>query len=452
MTAQEQLYWKSKYSELKAKYEHMEKGFKANEVLLCKTMAKLAVTVKGLSDDLDPYLERVQLAMRKKLKQEDIGKELELFANELLKEAKARNKGSEVSVIDSNAMRQNLVSILENAQIPDVFSEQTQNIKLKIHSDSPLDKVVEDIMTLILAVNDYLQKEQHSVTQFLTKIHDQLADLGLQATGFNQANESVSRKRSKFDEDLSSQMLELQETAENATQLDSIKELVHHRLTNITRQIQTLSEQEKTEREEVQKELDRMTIRIREMERESVTLKDQLERAYTQATQDPLTKLPNRLSFDNRLKNEIARWKRYKSPVTLLIWDIDFFKKINDSYGHKSGDKALVIIAELLSRNCRQTDFVSRYGGEEFVMLLPDTNVAQALFVAEKLRKIVEKTRFRVNDEHLSITVSCGVAQINEGDSTDTLFDRADKALYQAKKEGRNRCCTLGNPLDKSST
>lgn len=443
MSSQEQLYWKAKYSELKVKYEQMELMFNGNEALLCKTLAKLSIKCKGLSDELDPHLDKVQQAMSKKLKQHDLTKEIETFATALVGETKSRQKTDRVAAMESDALRRNLMSILDNAQIPEAFSEKMLSVKMSIFSEEPLDVVTEAIVAMIVSVNNHLQNEQKSVAQFLTKIHDQLSDLGIQATDFNTVNESVTMKRSKFDEDLSSQMLELKETADNATQLDSIKELVHGRLTNIAKQIQILSEQERTERAEVQKELDRMTTRIREMESESVTLKDQLERAYMQATQDPLTKLPNRLSFDNRLKNEIARWKRYKNPVTLLIWDIDYFKKINDTYGHKSGDKALIVIADLLSKNCRQTDFVSRYGGEEFVMLLPDTNAAQALFVAEKLRKIVEKTRFRFNEELLPITVSCGMAQVCNDDSSESLFERADKALYQAKHGGRNRCYTL---------
>lgn len=176
------------------------------------------------------------------------------------------------------------------------------------------------------------------------------------------------------------------------------------------------------------------------MESESSDLKLKLSIALDRALRDPLTGLGNRMAYDNRLDLEITRWQRHKSPLTLIIWDIDHFKKINDTLGHKAGDKTLKIIAKLLSENCRHLDFLSRFGGEEFTMLLPETDQESALTLANKLRKIIEKTRFNSGNGFLTITLSCGISQFREGDTAESIFDRADKALYQAKQMGRNRC------------
>jgi diguanylate cyclase len=155
---------------------------------------------------------------------------------------------------------------------------------------------------------------------------------------------------------------------------------------------------------------------------------------------DPLTDLPNRLAYDERVAIEIARSKRYNTVLSLLMWDIDLFKKINDNFGHKAGDKTLILIASLLSQHCRETDFVSRFGGEEFTMLLSDTNAQSALTTANKIRNIVEKTAFNSNGKKIAITISCGITQFIGSDDDESAFIRADKALYQAKSNGRNQC------------
>jgi diguanylate cyclase len=139
----------------------------------------------------------------------------------------------------------------------------------------------------------------------------------------------------------------------------------------------------------------------------------------------------------------MARWKRYHSALSLIIWDIDRFKNINDSYGHKAGDKVLLLIAKQLSDHSRATDFISRFGGEEFTMLLPNTDGQSALILANQLRQIVEKTGFNAGGASVDITISCGITEFIPNDTDETAFERADKALYQAKEQGRNRCCLL---------
>ena len=138
---------------------------------------------------------------------------------------------------------------------------------------------------------------------------------------------------------------------------------------------------------------------------------------------------------------EVKYCKRYKTPLTLIIWDIDHFKRINDAYGHKAGDKTLELVARLMLNNCRETDFIARYGGEEFVMLLPNVCAEQALIAAEKIRHVISQTDFNYNGESVELTISCGISDFKESDlQHDEVFNRADNALYQSKENGRNQC------------
>lgn len=248
------------------------------------------------------------------------------------------------------------------------------------------------------------------------------------------------KKRDNLDRDVAAQMADLQSKSANATQLEPLKQLIGMRLQSISQQIQQHNLKDQGEREKNQRELKALMQRIKEMERETVELKSRLDAAQQKATYDSLTGLPNRQALDDRLAEEIARAKRYGKPLSIAVWDIDFFKNINDTFGHKSGDKALIIIAKLLSKFCRETDFVARFGGEEFVTLLPETEAKNALLVVDKLRAIVERSGFKANGENVSITLSCGLTQYVEGDTNESLFVRADGALYQAKQGGRNQC------------
>ena len=155
---------------------------------------------------------------------------------------------------------------------------------------------------------------------------------------------------------------------------------------------------------------------------------------------DVLTGIPNRLAYEKKVAEEVARWKRFGHPLSVAVWDVDFFKKVNDTFGHKAGDKVLKTIAQLLNERIRETDFLARYGGEEFVMLLPGTKEEETLRLVNDLREKVASCGFHYHGDPVSITVSCGVSCFRENDNLETVFERADQALYRAKRNGRNQC------------
>jgi diguanylate cyclase len=157
---------------------------------------------------------------------------------------------------------------------------------------------------------------------------------------------------------------------------------------------------------------------------------------------DPLTSVFNRMGYNEGIGREFARWKRYGGELSLLTFDLDFFKSINDSYGHAAGDKVLASVAALLRKQIRQCDVLCRLGGEEFAVILPETNVYGAAAIADKLRASIASSQFRFKDQPVPVTVSIGAAEFRGADTQEDVFERADRALYLAKKGGRNRCCT----------
>lgn len=153
---------------------------------------------------------------------------------------------------------------------------------------------------------------------------------------------------------------------------------------------------------------------------------------------DALTGLYNRRHFNAELEREFMRSKRYGGNLCIAIIDIDFFKKINDTYGHLCGDYVLKEVAYLILGNFRKTDMVFRYGGEEFVVLMTETSLENSLIPLERLRKTIENNNFIFKGEKIKVTISIG-AETNHTESTEEFLNNADKALYQAKQSGRNQ-------------
>lgn len=171
--------------------------------------------------------------------------------------------------------------------------------------------------------------------------------------------------------------------------------------------------------------------RVVELEQETIT--------------DPLLGIFNRRFLDRRLQEELLRAQRHGLPLSLMLLDIDFFKKVNDTWGHQNGDIVLKHLAKLLVDTLRQTDLVARFGGEEFVLLLPHTHQGDARMLAERLRRTVEQTPVLITTsddgyQELRVTISIGLSCMQqENDNCCDMLERADKALYQAKQTGRNR-------------
>jgi diguanylate cyclase (GGDEF)-like protein len=155
---------------------------------------------------------------------------------------------------------------------------------------------------------------------------------------------------------------------------------------------------------------------------------------------DELTKLYNRKSYNKRLEEFLSLKKRYKTKFSMIMYDIDDFKYVNDTYGHKVGDEVLVKMSQVVKSMIRENDYIFRIGGEEFVILLPETGLESAISVAEKVRKSIEEKLKYITDK--TITISLGVSESNESDTEDTIFKRVDGLLYESKNNGKNQVTT----------
>jgi diguanylate cyclase len=497
--------WKDKYLKL-LDTQQKPSGVgndREKEELLCKTIIRLSLAASGFDNTLDKHLQTIRDHLEQGIDSATLKQDLGHFADTLGNFSGAANKPSPetkflfdfllrqytdapqqsalLALRDANALgnqeqlfntllaiinldvsstqapngvadqidikivSDQLLRLLEGIDIPTVFSLQANAVKeelVAVNSATPFAIVLDRSISLLLKIKQHNQLERQDIDKFLVHITEQLTELDQTVHGANAVALESELSRSKLDQSVSKQIEALQATSSNATKLESLKEIINDRLIKITLEIQDYNQKETARRKKIQLQLEELTQKVKEMDAESSDLKSKLAHASAQAFRDALTGLPNRLAYEDRLQNEFARWKRYQSPLSLIIWDIDLFKRANDEFGHKYGDEVLRTISKKLSEHCRETDFISRFGGEEFTMLLPNTDKQMAIRLANQLRYIIEQTDFNYNGKQFTpITISCGVTEFIDDDTQETAFERADRALYKAKQQGRNQCC-----------
>ena len=344
---------------------------------------------------------------------------------------------------DQPSSQELLIRLLEQLIVPLDIQPDVDAMKQRLEGHIAVEEwrlVLKDVASLINAIRSQMQQEKHEFENFLQQLTDRLVEMDDFLRIETESNQVAERDGQVFDQTVKGHVQEMRDDVGQATSLEQLKGHVEQRLDEMAAHILSYRETENIRLHEAQKNVDEMQTRMSSMEHETDKLKQIIVKKNRQAMVDVLTEIPNRLAYEQKVEDEIARWKRFARPLTLVMWDVDLFKKVNDSYGHKAGDKVLKTIAQLLNSRIRETDFLARYGGEEFVMLLPGTDEAETLSLVNELRSKVEECGFHYHGERVVITVSCGVSGFREEDALAQVFERADKALYQAKENGRNQC------------
>jgi diguanylate cyclase len=211
---------------------------------------------------------------------------------------------------------------------------------------------------------------------------------------------------------------------------------------NTTEQIQAIVQILLANSSKAQRDAEDLRARLKSAQTETVEMQQRLVKAEKLASLDGLTSLPNRRAFEEFLNVAVTRSHADGTPLSLVMADLDHFKRINDKYGHPTGDAVIKTFAKILSENVRSTDMVARYGGEEFAIVLPRTPLGNASFVVERIRNLTSSTDWVDPSNGRSIdgiTASFGIAEIVDGEAPQGIVKRADKKLYLAKQNGRNR-------------
>jgi diguanylate cyclase len=315
--------------------------------------------------------------------------------------------------------------------------KKVQVIRARLDATTTADgfiKTLEELRDLMM--QSYLSANQAFAT-YLKNVNQELADIYSVVGGAVESETSRRSASESLQSSVRKGMETLESNTESANDLTQLKNLVQSQIGNIRQALDHYQQSEQTQGQ-LASQLDALAIKIKVMEDDAEKSRSVLEKQRFKALHDPLTELPNREYYNERAHYEYQRWQRYNRPLTLAVFDIDHFKKINDSHGHQAGDRVLKVIGRSVAKRLREVDFFCRFGGEEFVAIMPETSLVDAMPVLDTIRAAIANASFNYKDQLISITLSIGATEFKTGDDLEVAFSRADEALYAAKSSGRN--------------
>ncbi|AMS15037.1 hypothetical protein A3218_12325 [Pseudomonas chlororaphis] len=332
-----------------------------------------------------------------------------------------------------------LLGLLDDLSLPERHRPQAESMRDRLQHGLnwyELLPILDDLAVLMLAITD---SGQHEFEAYLKRLNERLESFqsNLQAASEGHADSSSAAR--EMDTQIREQVDGLQSSVQEAADLDDLKQVLESHLEGLLGTMDHHQKQRDEREKEVAARLQSLAERVSSMEQEAQGYREHLEEQRQKALIDPLTGLPNRAAWSERLEHEVAQWQQHGNTLLLAMLDLDHFKRINDNYGHLAGDKVLKIIAGVLRKRLRGNDFIARFGGEEFVLLIPDTTWPVGARLAETLRAAIEACPFHFKGERVTITMSIGMSAFKPGERSDLVLKRADQALYRAKEAGRNR-------------
>lgn len=300
----------------------------------------------------------------------------------------------------------------------------------------------EALHTLLKTLTDHLlnlEKRQHKMSVFVEDVFAKF--VGLQAeltTSFGNSIDFVEKDLA-MDKKL---LTDAQDMHRILRSEDSIEYMKTKMLDSFSSFVNTFGQKTDTKKghlDDIVKEYSSVNTELEQYKKQVAQLQSDLDKYKNESVTDHMTGLYNRKYMDLKLSEEIERFKREKRPFCIVMADIDKFKSVNDTYGHQVGDQVLKHMAKLIKENIRKTDFAFRYGGEEFMIMLVNADVRNAVHVSEQIRKKLEATNFSLKDLSFNVTSSFGVAQFSADDTPESCIKLADSRLYTAKQTGRNK-------------
>jgi len=336
-----------------------------------------------------------------------------------------------------------LMELLERLSLPNDLSKKATKIRHRIETGidgEELPDIIHEIADIVSTLGTQAVTEKHEYEEFLKTLTTRLNELEKHISQTGEQDEKAFEERSVISKAVETEVSGLRSHVEEAEDLEHLKTSVSERLDVLNQHFEKYKTSDQNRFEQSQKQIKQLNKRLQEMEKESSELRDSAEKSRELALKDALTGIWNRQALNENLEKEYVRWQRYQKPLSIVIWDIDFFKRVNDNYGHAAGDKVLKTIATIFKQATRDADFIARFGGEEFVGIFPETRLEDALTLANKIRTKVETSKFHYENKPVPITASAGLATFRPNDTIDDVFKRADAALYRSKEAGRNTC------------
>lgn len=439
--------------------EQLPKGLKnkLKKVQRKSNSTDAAAVMHSIADVIQSYVSEVESDLEEN-KQQVVKKEKTGFFARLFSKQKksVQDSNMNISVTTENhsillnrksdtylpqKVKDSLQLLVDQLSSMDGYSEIAEQLNQKINKINKIEQLSQILEMITSAFIEVSDQEHIQFETFLKTLNTRIKRVNEFINQTLQFSKNTNTDSKQLNLDLNSNLSDIKNSLSNAATLDDAKTAVFSHMDNIINQINQYCTNQSSKSNILVSQMNKLSEQLRATEDEATRLKDDLAEQRVRAQTDPLTMLPNRYSYNERLTQEYNRWRRYRNALTLVIADIDLFKKVNDKYGHAFGDIVLKEIAITLAEGVRESDFIARFGGEEFVILLPETSIVDATRAMNKLRQAIAKLEISSQGIIVPVTMSFGLSEFDNHDTAKAVFERADKALYRAKEKGRNLVC-----------
>lgn len=476
--------WKEKYFRELESAEQREEHWKAERNTLERMLVRTCLASSGQASELDRLLDRVRSDLRKKKVDVESWRELqgqidrqiallddmpaggsEKHPGPAAAPAHEQKPDSETGAgveapgnedeADAGQESQRLRiarrvghllgQLLSQVSLEPDAEARARSLQRSLLTSDNWDELREGLNHVAELIVAAVTRSQREFEAFLKRLDERLEVLQEHFSTQTSAQSGRQAAAEQLDHNIRQEIEQVGRHLEASGDLDDLKQSVSSHLECIGQAVGRFRLEE-TEREKMLSEqLMAMQEKVAVMEAHSEQMQGQVRKERERAMTDLLTQLPNREAWQERLSFEFNRWKRYQYPLTIGVLDIDLFKRVNDSYGHKAGDRVLQLVAREIKNRLRSTDFVARFGGEEFVLLFPETLPEDAKAVMDKLRVHISALPFHFGGTPVTITFSAGLSAFGPDDTEELVFERSDRALYIAKDDGRD-CVRISQP------
>lgn len=374
--------------------------------------------------------------------------------NELLKlyNTVINAKNSDVTNVSSSAptleandkifvekLKNNISNAISELSLSERNQSELLAAKRKVAASNTHDDLVENIVTVFSVIALDLQQERDTAKNFLSSLSETLSNVQKSVLSTITTTNAVKKQNDVLNIQLQKQLSSMSVEIEKANSLDVVKNEINAKLNSIVTILNDKTKFEESSSQLIANKLLDMTNRVKKLEDESKKFQTRLEEQLVKSMLDALTKLNNRAAFDEYFTKAMVKFHHKPFELSIVVLDLDNFKKINDTYGHTAGDKTLQVIANTLKSKIDKNAFIGRYGGEEFVLIFSHLDKAKLILTLNELREKIALLPFTFKNTKVSITTSIGCTHIKTGDNIHQAFERADQALYKAKEAGKNR-------------
>jgi diguanylate cyclase (GGDEF)-like protein len=392
------------------------------------------VSLLKLNDDNQQIISR-QFDLKGKLTQKELLNLAEVINSQLSNTSEVKGTSASVSIEDI------ISSLLQRLAIAQVASAEIDKIHAKIKkgiADDEWPKILGDIVDCVSLALKKLSDEKSDLESFILTVTKQLSGITEVITEDSKEEATGWSDTLSLQKLLQSGIITIKENVAAVQDIAQLKTIVGSNIDSIRGGLESYVVRANQRHDAIETRNETLSNKIAQMKLQTGELQQKLADNRKKLLFDTLTGTRSRLAYNEQIVQELGRWERYGTPFSYAILDIDHFKQVNDKYGHNAGDKALRLTAQLMQKYVRKSDSLFRIGGEEFVLILTNTFIAEAATLIAKLRQGVADSGLHFRQEKVLLTLSAGITEPIAKDSVQDIYERADAALYRAKDAGRN--------------